>query len=69
MLNSRLSKVESQAVANAIEMIGHEGNALEWLTTPNKALGGEKPIDLLDTDTGARKVEDVLGRIAYGVYS
>lgn len=55
--------------ANAIEMIGDEETAIEWLKTPNRALGGEKPLDLLDTDMGARMVEDVLGRIAYGVYS
>ena len=55
--------------ANAIEMIGDEEKAIEWLSTPNRALGGEKPIDQLDTDTSARMVEDILGRIAYGVYS
>ncbi|MBV8810403.1 MAG: DUF2384 domain-containing protein [Acidobacteriaceae bacterium] len=36
---------------------------------PNRALGGETPLDQLDTDTGARVLEDILGRIAYGVYS
>jgi putative toxin-antitoxin system antitoxin component (TIGR02293 family) len=50
-------------------MIGEEEKAGEWLRTPNRALGGERPLDLLDTDVGAREVEDVLGRIAYGVYS
>ncbi|MBV8053991.1 MAG: DUF2384 domain-containing protein [Deltaproteobacteria bacterium] len=29
----------------------------------------ERSLDRLDTDIGAREVEDVLGRIAYGVYS
>ena len=55
--------------ANAVEMIGDEGRAILWLTTPNRALGGERPLDQLDTDVGARLVEDILGRIAYGVYS
>jgi putative toxin-antitoxin system antitoxin component (TIGR02293 family) len=55
--------------ANAVEMIGDEDKAIEWLDTPNRALGGEKPLDHLDTDTGARMVEDILGRIADGVYS
>jgi len=32
-------------------------------------LGGERPLDQLDTDVGAREVEDILGRIAYGIYS
>jgi len=59
----------ARAYANAVEMIGDEEKAIEWLRTPNRALGGEKPLDQLDTDMGARMVEDILGRIAYGVYS
>ncbi|HEY3837635.1 MAG TPA: antitoxin Xre/MbcA/ParS toxin-binding domain-containing protein [Bryobacteraceae bacterium] len=59
----------ARVFANAVEMIGDEEKAIEWLSTPNRALGGERPLDLLDTDTGARLVEDILGRIAYGVYS
>ena len=35
----------------------------------NRALGGAVPIDQLDTDLGAKEVENILGRIAYGVYS
>jgi putative toxin-antitoxin system antitoxin component (TIGR02293 family) len=59
----------ARVYASAIEMIGDQEKAIEWLRTPNRALGGERPLDRLDTDTGARMVEDVLGRIAYGVYS
>jgi putative toxin-antitoxin system antitoxin component (TIGR02293 family) len=59
----------ARVYANAVEMIGDEEKAIEWLSTPNRALGGERPIDQLDTDPGARVVEDILGRIAYGVYS
>lgn len=59
----------ARVYANAVEMIGDEQKAVQWLNTPNRALGGEKPLDQLDTDTGARIVEDILGRIAYGVYS
>jgi putative toxin-antitoxin system antitoxin component (TIGR02293 family) len=73
---SRLTAAESdrtvrlaRVYTNAVEMIGEEKKATEWLRTPNRALGGERPLDLLDTDVGAREVEDVLGRIAYGVYS
>ena len=45
------------------------GHAARWLRRPNRALNGELPIDLLDTDVGARQIEDVLGRIAHGVVS
>jgi uncharacterized protein (DUF2384 family) len=33
---------------------------------PNRALGGSAPLKLMDTEVGARAVEGVLGRIAYG---
>jgi len=73
---SRLTAAESDRMvrlarvyASAVEMIGDEQKAVEWLRTPNRALGGERPLDQLDTDVGAREVEDILGRIAYGVYS
>lgn len=73
---SLLTSAESDRVvrmarvyANAAEMLGDREKAVDWLSTANRALGGEKPLDLLDTDTGARMVEDILGRIAYGVYS
>src|ERR1700674_5111530 len=59
----------ARVFANAVEMIGDQDKAIEWLGTPNRALGGARPLDRLDTDTGARMVEDILGRIAYGVYS
>jgi putative toxin-antitoxin system antitoxin component (TIGR02293 family) len=74
--HSRLTAAESdrtvrfaRVYASAVEMIGDEDKAVEWLRTPNRALGGERPFDQLDTDLGAREVEDILGRIAYGVYS
>jgi putative toxin-antitoxin system antitoxin component (TIGR02293 family) len=73
---SRLTAAESdrtvrfaRVYASAVEMIGDEDKAVEWLRTPNRALGGKRPLDQLDTDLGAREVEDILGRIAYGVYS
>lgn len=59
----------ARVYANAVEMIGDREKAIQWLNTPNRALGGERPLDQIDTDLGARMVEDVLGRIAYGVYS
>jgi len=32
-------------------------------------LGGETPLEYAETEVGAREVEDLLGRIEYGVYS
>jgi putative toxin-antitoxin system antitoxin component (TIGR02293 family) len=59
----------ARVCTHAVEMIGDQEKAIAWLRTPNRALSGERPLDLLDTDMGARMVEDIVGRIAYGVYS
>ena len=63
------SKAPARVYATAVEMIGNAEKAAKWLGTPNRALGGEIPIDQLDTDLGTKEVENILGRIAYGVYS
>lgn len=53
----------------ATEVFGRLADAREWLTSPNMSLGGATPLIYADTEIGAREVEDLLGRIAYGVYS
>ena len=40
-----------------------------WLNTKNQALGGSKPIDLLDTPLGREQIKDLLLRIEWGIYS
>jgi putative toxin-antitoxin system antitoxin component (TIGR02293 family) len=74
--DSRLTPAESdrtvrlaQVFATASEALGSGDKAASWLKTPNRALRGERPLDQMDTDPGVREVEDLLGRIAYGVYS
>jgi putative toxin-antitoxin system antitoxin component (TIGR02293 family) len=58
----------ARVVERARDVIG-EDRAAAWLQRPNRALGGLVPLSLLDTDVGAQEVEDVLGRIEYGVYT
>jgi len=53
----------------AEETLGGRDRAARWLKRPNRALGSAIPLDHLDTDLGARQVEDVLGRISHGIYS
>lgn len=60
----RLAKIE----AEAIEAFGDEATAMDWLKSPNRALG-DKPLSLLDTEAGADQVLRVLGRIEHGVYA
>jgi putative toxin-antitoxin system antitoxin component (TIGR02293 family) len=55
--------------ALAEETFGDREKAVRWLHRPNRALGNAIPLHHLDTELGAREVEDVLGRIAHGVYS
>lgn len=61
----RLARVAAQAVM----VLGDWRKAAEWLRRPNRALNGESPLRLLDTDVGARQVETILGRIEFGVIS
>jgi putative toxin-antitoxin system antitoxin component (TIGR02293 family) len=74
--HSRLTASESdravrlaQVYSFAADTLGGGDKAAAWLKTPNRALRGSRPLDMLDTDPGVREVEDILGRIAYGVYS
>jgi putative toxin-antitoxin system antitoxin component (TIGR02293 family) len=45
------------------------GRAREWLREPQRGLGGRVPLEVMRTEVGAREVEDLLGRIEYGVFS
>lgn len=53
----------------AEDILGNAEKAARWLHRPNRALGHKTPLQELDTEVGAREVENVLLRIAHGVYS
>ena len=59
----------TRTVVRAIEALGSADKAATWLRTPNRALRGMVPLALLETDIGARMVEQLLGRLEHGVYS
>lgn len=44
-----------------------QSKAHTWFRRPTTTMGDEGPLDLLDTEEGAREVETVLGRIAHGL--
>jgi putative toxin-antitoxin system antitoxin component (TIGR02293 family) len=48
---------------------GDEQAARDWLRRPARALDGETPLDHAGTETGAREVEALIGRLEYGVYT
>jgi len=56
----------ARLIAIAGEYLGDPERARRWLKRPNRALGGIAPMAAIDTEAGARQVENVLGRIAYG---
>lgn len=63
--SDRLVRI-ARIIGLAEDSIGTEEQALEWLNTPNQALYGSRPIESLDTDAGASRVETVLGRLREG---
>jgi len=72
----RLARYESdrlyrlaRILAIANEYLGSHERAVRWLKRPNRALGGLPPVRAIDTELGARQVENILGRIAYGGFS
>ena len=69
----RLARYESdrlyrlaRLMAIANEYLGDKERAIRWFKRPNRALGGVAPVRAIDTELGARQVENILGRIAYG---
>jgi len=76
MAGGRLGPAESDRVVRfarlmdkAVAVMESVENARRWLTSPQFGLGGAVPLDYAGTEVGAREVEDLLGRIEYGVYS
>lgn len=76
MDSGRLTTSESDRVVRfarlmgkAVEVMESEASARQWLNSPQIGLGGAVPLQYAETELGAREVEDLLGRVEYGVYS
>jgi putative toxin-antitoxin system antitoxin component (TIGR02293 family) len=74
--NGRLSPAESDKVMrfsrlleHATDVFGDIDKARAWLKHPQYGLGGAVPLDYAETEIGAHEVDNLLGRIDYGVYS
>ena len=59
----------ARVFAFATEVLGGEDEARYWLNQNIPALGGKRPLDLLDTDVGAYEVTNLLGGIKWGMYA
>lgn len=76
MATGRLDLPESDRVVRFARLVGRAvsvmeslENARRWLTSPQVGLGGAVPLEYAETEVGAREVENLLGRIEYGVYA
>jgi putative toxin-antitoxin system antitoxin component (TIGR02293 family) len=59
----------AKLMGKAVEVMESKENARKWLNSPQFGLGGAIPLEYAETEIGAREVENLLGRIEYGVYS
>lgn len=59
----------ARLTAFAEEVFENAERAHQWLLEPQRGLGHRAPLALVQTEAGAREVEDLLGRIEYGVFS
>jgi putative toxin-antitoxin system antitoxin component (TIGR02293 family) len=59
----------ARLLGQAARVLGNQQDAKQWLNSPQFGLGGAVPLDYAKTEVGAREVENLLGRIEYGVYS
>ncbi len=59
----------AKLLGKAVKVFGDMDDAKQWLNSPQFGLGGGVPLDYAQSEIGAREVENLLGRIEYGVYS
>ena len=59
----------AEIVTTATNVLGSQAEAEKWLVTPAVALNQRRPVDLLSSPAGTELVEQLLGRLRYGVYT
>ena len=57
----------ARAIATAEHVWDDEDEARRFLITPHSQLGGQRPIDVALTELGARRVEELLWKLFYGI--
>jgi len=60
---------DARLFALARQVLPDDAAAREWLEAPARALGYVTPLEFAETEVGVREVENLLGRIDYGVFS
>src|SRR5882762_8989692 len=64
--SDRLARVR-RILHLAAHVLGEEDKAARWLTSESRALGGNVPLQMLDTDMGAQRVQQELRQIEFGM--
>jgi putative toxin-antitoxin system antitoxin component (TIGR02293 family) len=59
----------ARVFALAGEVLGSGEKARQWINDQIPALGGKRPLDLLDTDVGAQEVMNLLQSLKWGMYA
>lgn len=60
----------TRLLTQAVELFeGQKPAALRWFVQPNRAFGTLSPLEMAATETGAREVENLMGRLEHGVFS
>ncbi len=73
----RLNSQESERLVRlqrlvelALELFdGRSESVAQWMTGEVRGLGYRRPIELAETELGAREVEHMIGRLEHGVFS
>ncbi len=56
-------------VQQAEELFENHIETQRWLSTPKVALNHQIPLEILNTDSGCKQVEQILMQAAYGVFA
>jgi putative toxin-antitoxin system antitoxin component (TIGR02293 family) len=59
----------AEVYTHGFDVFGSENTFIDWLNAPSRALGMVTPFSMLQTQYGRQEVQNVLGRIEWGVYS
>jgi putative toxin-antitoxin system antitoxin component (TIGR02293 family) len=60
----------SRLLAQTFELFeGNREAGMRWFTSPNRALGGQSPLEAAATETGTREVENLIGRLEHGIFT
>lgn len=76
-IEKKFSKSESDRLVSIARLLEQtsalfeqdKAKAKRWLNSSNRGLGGRTPLQMAQTETGLREVENLIGRLENGVFS